>query len=116
MDQDCFDIDYEGSRVLADVRINGNIKTDKDICLDGFVEGNIHCRRQVIINKSGVVDGDVECEELFVNGKITGSVCVSRKAVLGASAEIKGGVITPCLEITPGAKIGMGLKLKNASK
>lgn len=116
MEQDCFDIAYVGSRILADTRINGNIKSDKDICLDGFIEGNVHCTKQVIVNKSGVIDGEVDCEMLFLNGKITGNVCVSRKAVLGANAEIEGGLITVCLEITPGAKIRQGLKLKSASK
>lgn len=113
MDQDRFDIDYEGNRILADVRINGNIKTSKDICLDGFVEGNIHSGGQVIINKSAIVDGDVDCEELYINGKISGNVCVARKTIMGASAEIIGGLITASLEITPGAKIGLGLKLKS---
>ena len=38
------------------------------------------------------------------------------KAVLGAGAVVKGSLTTACLEITLGAKIDLGLKLKNASK
>ena len=116
MNQDRFDIDYEGSRILADARINGGIKSNKVICLDGFVEVNIYCAGCVIINKNAVVDGDVDCEALFLNGKITGNASVDHKSVLGTNAEIRGGLITTSLEISPGAKIGLGLKLKNASK
>ena len=116
MDQDRFDIDYEGSRILADTRVNGDVKSNKDICLNGFIEGNIYCAGCVIINRNAVVDGDVDCEALFLNGKITGNASVDHKSVLGTNAEIRGGLITTSLEISPGAKIGLGLKLKNASK
>lgn len=116
MDKDRFDINYTGNRILADVRINGHIKSEKDIYLDGFILGNVHSAGQVIVNRTGTIDGDVDCEVLFLNGKITGNVSVNQKVVLGASAEIGGGLITASLEITPGAKIGLGLKFKNASK
>lgn len=116
MDQDRFDIEYVGSRLLADAMICGHIKSDKSICLDGTIRGNVDSAKSVIINKTGVVDGDVECNDLYLNGKITGNATVKGKAVLGGSAEIQGGLITAMLEITPGAKIRKGLKLKNASK
>lgn len=116
MDQDCFDIEFVGSRLLADANIFGNMKTDKSFCLDGIIQGDVHCAKILIINKTGLIDGNVECEELYLNGKITGDVHVKGKSVLGASAEILGGLITFGLEITPGAKIHKGLKLKNASK
>lgn len=116
MDQDCFDIEFAGSRLLADANIFGHLKSDKSLCLDGTIQGNVHCTKILIINKTGLIDGNVECDELYLNGKITGDVCVKGKSVLGASAEILGGLITFGLEITPGAKIHKGLKLKNASK
>lgn len=109
-------MDYVGNRILSDVRIKGNIKSEKDICLDGVIEGNVHSAGQVIINEKATVDGDVECDVLIIHGQITGNVCVARKTIMGASAEIQGGLITATLEITPGAKIGKGLRLKNASK
>lgn len=116
MDQDCFDIEFVGSRLLADANIFGHLKSDKSLCLDGTIEGDVHCSKLLIINKTGTIDGDVECEELYLNGKITGDVVVKGKSVLGANAEILGGLTTVSLEITPGAKIHKGLKLKNASK
>lgn len=116
MEQDFFDINHAGCRILADTRICGNIESDKDICLDGLIEGNVCSKKQVIVNVGGIVEGEVDCEMLFLNGKITGNVQVHQKAVLGASAVIEGGLITTCLEITPGARIVRGLKLKGTSK
>lgn len=116
MNQDCFDISYSGSQILEDASIEGNVESKKDICLNGFVGGNIVCAGVVIVNKGGEVKGDVSCRELYLNGVIAGNVRVEGKAVLGADAVVEGSMTTGCLEITIGAKIGLGLKLKNASK
>ena len=80
--------------------------------LDGMIQGNVHAGKLVIINKGGKVDGDVDCDELYINGTITGNVCVACKTVMGGDAVIEGGLITDTLEITLGATIRKGLKLK----
>ena len=98
MNQERFDIEYEGNRILENTRIDGNLKTDKSVYLDGMIQGN--------------VDGDVDCDELYINGTITGNVCVACKTVMGGDAVIEGGLITDTLEITLGATIRKGLKLK----
>lgn len=116
MDQDRLDTDYEGSRILADAIIQGNIKSDQNLWIEGCIKGNINVSKRVIVRDSGVIDGDVTCEELYTDGRITGNVCANRKAVAGATAIIEGGLVTACLEITPGAKLLKGLKLKSASK
>lgn len=116
MNQDRFDISYAGNRIQTDASIHGNIKSEKDLCLDGFIEGNVQCKGLVIVNRGGEIDGDVACRVVYLNGVVTGNVCAESKAVLGADAVIKGSLTTACLEITPGAKIGLGLKLMNASK
>ena len=75
MNQERFDIEYEGNRILENTRIDGNLKTDKSVYLDGMIQGNVHAGKLVIINKGGKVDGDVDCDELYINGTITGNVC-----------------------------------------
>lgn len=112
MDQDSFDIEYEGSLILKNLEIRGNIKSDKDICLKGIIEGDVHCKACVIINNNALIDGDVYCDRLFIDGKITGNVHVIHRAVLGRHAVIGGHLITESLTIHPEATIGKGLKLK----
>lgn len=116
MNQECFVINYKGNVILKDMIITGSIESNKDICLDGFIDGNINCKGQVMINQGGVVSGDVNCDVLLLNGEIIGNVSVNNKAVLEANSEIKGGLTTSCLEISSGAKILQGLKFKNALK
>lgn len=116
MDQDRFDMEESGSCLLADVHVEGNLKSDKDLYLEGIIRGDVCATKRVTVEAGAVVEGNVDCDELYINGQITGNVCVASKAVLGKGAVIKGGVETPCLEVTPGAVLERGLKLKNASK
>lgn len=115
MGQDIFDISYEGSLVLQSTVVDGNIKSEKDICLEGIIRGNVHSGGKVIVMKEAVIDGDVECENLFLKGEITGNVCVACKTIMGEEAVIDGGLITESLQIFPGAKIANGLRLRKST-
>lgn len=115
MDGIGFNIDFEGNRILEDVQINGQFKTNKSIRLDGMIQGCVQTDKCIIVNQSGLIEGDVRCDELYLNGTITGNVCVTHKTTLGATAVIKGGLITDTLEITPGATIQKGLKLQKST-
>lgn len=53
MNQERFDIEYEGNRILENTRIDGNLETDKSVYLDGMIQGNVHAGKLVIINKGG---------------------------------------------------------------
>lgn len=112
MNQERFDIEYEGSRILENTRIDGNLKTDKSVYLDGMIQGNVQAGKLVIINKGGKIDGNVDCDELYINGTVTGDVSVAYKTVMGVDAVIEGVLVTGMLEITLGATIRKGLKFK----
>lgn len=116
MGQDIFDIAYEGSFLLKTTVINGNVKSEKDVCLEGIIRGNVHSAGKVIVGEDAVIDGDVDCKELFLKGEITGNVSVARMTVMGEEAVIDGVLITESLQIFPGAKITSGLRLRKSSK
>lgn len=116
MDQERFDIDFKGSQILPETSIDGLLQTERSICVDGMIRGTLQAAGTVIVNKSGRVEGDVTCDELYINGIVNGNVCVAHRTVMGKSAVIGGSLVTASLEITPGAAIQKGLRLKNASK
>ncbi len=116
MNQDDFDNRSEGCWILEGTRIKGDVKCDKDIDLKGIVQGNVAGEKRICVAETGMVDGNVNCGELYLDGIITGNAYVAGQAFLGKSAEIRGALVVAGLEIVPGAKIGLGLKLKNALK
>lgn len=115
MNQDKFDIEYKGSLILPNACIDGHIKSVQDIWLEGKIGGDVHCEGKVIVNKCAQIDGDVECAELHSNGLITGNVSVTGKTVIGGNGVVKGRITTSVLEVTPGARINGGLRLRKAS-
>lgn len=112
MEQDSFNIESAGSLILSGSEISGNIRSERDICLKGTIVGNVQCKAQLIVNNKAVIDGDVCCDRLFIDGLITGNVEVSGRTVMGRNAIIKGGLVTSGLTIHPDAVIEKGLKLK----
>ena len=37
MDQERFDIPFEGNRIMADARIDGSMESEEDICVEGVI-------------------------------------------------------------------------------
>lgn len=107
------DMKNKGTYVLCETVINGNIRSDKDVYLEGRVMGNIHCKADVIVSETAEVSGDVCCENLFIAGLIKGNAEVSGKACLEGSAVIKGYLFTSCLKLYPTSVIEKGLRLQD---
>ena len=115
MEGNQFHIDFKGNRILSDTQVHGNIQTRQSILVDGKVLGNVESEACIIMNQGATIWGDVVCDELFLNGTITGTAHVAHKTTLGAQALIEGALITATLEITPGASIQNGLKLQKTT-
>lgn len=116
MEQDNFDMNDEGSLILKDSTVDGNVRSDKSIYLKGTVRGDVICKQRINMDNEAIIHGNVECEELFTDGLITGNVSAACTAVLGVHAVIKGNLVTANLQIHPEAILTGGLKLKKYLK
>lgn len=105
-----------GSVLLEGAEISGDIRTGKDMFLDGVVQGDVECRGKLTIGRNGVVEGNVVCRELVLDGLIAGNAEVDEKTCLTADALIKGFLQTSCLLLHPEAVIEEGLRLKDNNK
>lgn len=108
-----WDVNNKGSRVLKDTVVNGNIRSENSIYLEGRVEGDIHCKSDLILAEGAEVDGDVYCDNLYISGVIKGNVEVVHKAFLEEHAVIKGHLITSCLKLYTSSVIEKGLRLQD---
>ncbi len=86
-----------GSKVI------GTIIADSDIRIDGQVEGDLQCKGKVVIGKSGIIKGIVECQNAEIHGKINGKITVSDTLSLRLTSTIDGEVKTRTLIVEPGA-------------
>ena len=83
--------------------ITGEIKANGDIRIDGNLTGSVVSKGKVVIGPTGIVDGDVICQNADVSGKINGNITVAELLVLKQTSNLNGEIKTNKLSIEPGA-------------
>lgn len=85
------------------LEIKGNIDAKGNIRIEGRIEGNINVLGNIVIGNSGVVKGELKCNNLTVGGNIEGNVIISDKLILENKSVLKGDITTKILVIEEGA-------------
>ncbi|MCX6290709.1 MAG: polymer-forming cytoskeletal protein [Bacteroidetes bacterium] len=83
--------------------IEGDIRSNGDIRIDGTVYGSITSKAKVVIGTTGVIEGDVISQNADVSGTIKGKTTVSELLFLKSSAKIIGDIVTGKLVVEVGA-------------
>ncbi len=83
--------------------VKGDITATGDFRLDGTLEGNIQLNGKLVIGDSGVVNGNVLCQNANVIGTVNGNLSVKELLSLHASARVRGDILINKLSIEPGA-------------
>lgn len=91
------------NRINEGTHLKGNIKSDGFFRIDGTVEGNISNPSKVVLGKTGVVSGHLNCENADVEGRIEGVVNITGTLTLKSTAHIEGEVTVGKLAVEPGA-------------
>ena len=84
--------------------ITGDIISQGDLRLDGFLKGNLNIKGRVVIGKTGKLLGTITCKNAEVNGNVEGKIYVSELLSLTETANVKGDIIINKLNIQPGCK------------
>ena len=89
--------------IMEGTSIEGEIKSDSNIRIDGRVKGTINVRGRLIVGTSGVVEGDVTCQSSDIEGTVNGKITCADLLSLKATAKLTGDINTKKLAIEPGA-------------
>lgn len=84
--------------------VKGNIITETDFRLDGKIEGDVNCSGKIVVGPKGCVTGNIVSLNAEILGEVDGSIRVTEKLILKATAVIKGDIFTQTLEIEPNAR------------
>jgi len=85
-------------------QINGDVKSNSDIRVDGSLTGKLTTKGKVVIGESGKVNGEINCKNSDVEGSIEGKIKVTELLSLKTKARIKGDIIAAKLAIEPGCQ------------
>jgi len=87
----------------AGTAVEGDIKSNGDIRIDGAVTGNIISKSKVVVGATGSIDGNVTSQNADVSGSIKGKLTVNELLFLKSSANIQGDIVTGKLVVEVGA-------------
>ena len=87
----------------AGTNIEGEVKSDGDIRIDGMIRGTVTSRAKVVIGSTGVVEGNIYCENADVSGKVKGNVQVGELLFLKNKSRLDGDITTTKLVVEAGA-------------
>ena len=94
--------------------VEGSIRSESDIRIDGTVKGKLTCNAKVIIGPTGFVDGEIKCQNAVIEGKFTGNIFVSELLNVRESAEVHGEVHTSKLNVVAGAVFNVGVHMTDS--
>ena len=92
--------------------INGTIKENNEISIQGTVEGDIECK-DLMVGKSGTLKGKIKTETLSVEGNIEGELEVKGLLKLMSSGTVSGKISYGNLQIHEGGKLMGELDFKD---
>tara|TARA_B110000046_G_C12821680_1_gene325691 strand:- start:336 stop:740 length:405 start_codon:yes stop_codon:yes gene_type:complete len=91
------------NQIAKGTQIQGDIKTEGVLRVDGTLKGSIESTGKVVVGPSGSVEGSVICASANIAGYVKAKVQVKELMHLQASAKLHGDITVGKLAIEPGA-------------
>ncbi len=103
------------NQIVEGTIITGNIVSEKSIRIVGTLEGNLTTKGRAVIGKTGVVSGNIICQEGDIEGKVSGKIITYGLLSLRASAVVNSETYTKQLMVEPGAIINGTLDMSGTN-
>ena len=85
------------------VNISGEIQGNEDLHVEGRFKGSIKINGNIFVGPTGVVDADVEAENIIIQGKINGNVLARQQLEIQSLGELIGDCSAHSIDIKEGA-------------
>lgn len=96
--------DHGGKDILSsDVEIKGSIKFQKELLIDGKVEGDINSDGVLTVGENAEIRGEIKTKSITVYGKVHGNITVAERCELKSKCVLQGDLKAARLMIEEGA-------------
>jgi cytoskeletal protein CcmA (bactofilin family) len=96
--------EHGGKDILSsDVEIKGSIKFQKELLIDGKVEGDINSDGVLTIGENADIRGEIKTKSITVYGKVQGNITVVERCELKSKSVLQGDLKAARLIIEEGA-------------
>ena len=100
----------EGTNIVGDIHSKGFFR------IDGTIEGNVSTPSKVVLGRTGLIKGTLNCENADIEGRIVGKVDIINTLSLKSTAHIEGDVVAGKLAVEPGATFNATCAMKGSNK
>lgn len=114
--------DHGGSRretalISAAMEVEGTIRSNEDILIEGTVKGSITALDSVVtIGPKGRVEADVFADTVVINGNMTGDVQAGELIAVRQSALVVGNLKAPRISIEDGSRLRGTISMEEHGK
>ena len=89
--------------IALGTKLEGTISLESDIRIEGEINGNINASSKVIVGQTGVVTGNIVCDNIDIMGTVVGDIFADSLLSLKSTANVRGNLNTSVLAIAPNA-------------
>lgn len=104
-------VEHSGSFIGPAVRLVGALRSEHELTVQGRIEGPVVGNGQVLVERGGVVEGDIRAAAIRVCGRTRGALVGTTQIVLEATADHGGSLQTPSLAVDAGATVDGEVKV-----
>ena len=91
------------SLLSRNVNIDGEIRGEENLHIDGHINGAIKLNGDVLIGNSGIVEAEIEANNIVIQGQVTGNVLARQQLEIQSSGSLFGDCTARSIDIKEGA-------------
>ena len=92
-----------GGILSSGVSIKGSVKFQKELLIDGEVEGKIDSNGRLTIGEHAKIKGEIRTKSVVVDGTVEGNITAAERCELRAGCTVNGDIESPRLVVDEAA-------------
>ena len=85
------------------IKMEGEIRGDEDFRVEGHFKGTIKVNGDIFVGQSGIIEADVEADNIVIQGQVTGNVLARKQLEIQSSGRLQGDCRAKSIDIREGA-------------
>jgi cytoskeletal protein CcmA (bactofilin family) len=91
------------SLLSKNVKIEGDIQGPENLHVEGYIKGAINLSGDVFIGNTGIVEAEVEAQNVIIQGEVTGNIVAHHQLEIHPSGKLIGDCRAASIDIKEGA-------------
>lgn len=92
-----------GTLIGAGAIFNGNLTAPDTVRIDGSVNGNCVCEKNLVVGQDGHIEGNITAQNVVISGRVNGDIIAGGKLELFSTAKVTGDVTAKSLVVDENA-------------